>query len=90
MVNSETITSHSATLSWVEITNRDITNYTVNLVAISSNAGITEPGRRKRQVAEPSRVVRDCVMRNGGNVESDITVGPDQTSLQVNDLGEVF
>ena len=29
-----------------------------------------------------------CVMRNGRDVESNITVGPDQTSIQVNDLGK--
>ena len=35
-------------------------------------------------------VVRECVMRNGRDVESNITVGPDQTSIQVNDLGKVL
>ena len=85
VVNRETVTSNSATLSWVGLANRDITNYTVNLVATSSDAGNS---RRKRQVM--AGVVRECVIRNGRDVESNITVGPDQTSVQVNDLGKVL
>ena len=85
----EAVNSSAVTLTWnpPDMPNGVIASYTVNLVATSSNAGITESGRRRRQVVE---VVSDCVMRNGGAVESNITVGPDQTSLQVNNLGEVF
>ena len=80
------VTSSTVTLTWnpPDMPNGVITSYTVNLVATSSNAGITESGRRKRQEVA---VVMECVMRNGGEVNSNRTVGGDQTSLTITNLG---
>ena len=65
-----------------------ILNYIVNLVAISSNSEITESGRRKRQVM--TGLVSECLTRIEGDVERNITVGPDQTSLEVDGLGNCY
>jgi hypothetical protein len=59
-------------------------------VAISSDAGSDRLSRRKREVMSTPAVVTDCVMRNGGSTERNITVEPDQTSLKVNNLGELL
>ena len=77
------VTSSAVTLTWnpPDMPNGVITSYTVNLVATSSNAGITESGRTV------VGVVTACVMRNGGDVKSNTTVGGDQTSLTVTNLG---
>ena len=80
VVNLDTITANSAIISWVGLNNPDIINYTVNLVATSSDAGSNEMTTEE---------LSQCVMRNGGAAESNITVGPDQTLLQVNNLGEL-
>ena len=61
-----------------------IRNYTVNLVATSSNADVSTTGRRKRQAT----LVSECVDRNGRGVDTDVTVPGDMNSLALNDLGE--
>ena len=77
------VNSSAVTLTWKppDLPNGVITNYTVNLVATSSNAGINESGR------QAVGVVSECVMRNGGDMNSNTTVGGDQTSLTVTNLG---
>ena len=82
---ADSVNSSAVTLTWnpPDMPNGVITSYTVNLVATSSDAGITESGRRKRQVVG----LRECVTRNGGEVNSNTPVGGGQTSLTITNLG---
>ena len=82
----DTINSISALITWnpPEDPNGIIRNYTVNLMALSSDAGNSQGrGRRKRL---SSAVIIECI--TGSNVEQNITVGGDQTSLRLNNLSE--
>ena len=86
MVQNDTINSTSALVTWnpPEDPNDIIRNYTVNLMALSSDAGNSHGrGRRKRQ---SSAVIIECI--TDSNVEQNITVGGDQTSLRLNNLSE--
>ena len=86
VVQNDTICSTSALVTWnpPEDPNGIIRNYTVNLMALSSDAGNSQGrGRRKRQ---SSAVDIECI--TGSNVEQNITVGGDQTSLRLNNLSE--
>ena len=85
-MQNDTINSTSAFISWnpPEDPNGIIRNYTVNLMALSSDAGnCQERGRRKRQ---SSAVIIECI--TDSNVEQNMTVGGDQTSLRLNNLSE--
>jgi hypothetical protein len=92
--NVSQITSSSATLSWIALTpleaNGPTISYTVNLVAVSSDAESDLQSRRKREAMSTPAVVTHCVMRNGGSMESNVTVRSDQTSLEVENLGELL
>jgi hypothetical protein len=63
-----------------------ITSYTVNLLAVSSDAGGNRLRKRRRRQA--GGVVAECVMRNGGSVESNTAVDGDQTFLTLTNLGK--
>ena len=85
-MQNDTINSTSAVITWnpPEVPNGIIRNYTVNLMALSSDAGNSQRrGRRKRQ--SPGLNI-ECI--TDSNVEQNITVGGDQTSLRLNNLSE--
>ena len=78
-VSPETITSTSALIEWAEPSepNGVILGYTVNLVAV----GQASRRRRRRQASE----LEMCVL---GDVESDLNVPGNQTSLVLSDLSK--
>lgn len=78
-VSPDNITSTSALIEWVEPSepNGIILSYTVNLVAVSQRS------RRRRQVSE----VEMCVQ---GDVDRDLDVPGDQTSLRLSGLSKCF
>ena len=80
-VSLETITSTSALIEWVKPSepNGVILGYTVNLVAV----GQASRRRRRRQASE----LEMCVL---GDVESNIDVPGDQTSLRLSGLSKCF
>ena len=86
VVNETTISPTTAVLTWdVPIPNGVIISYTVGLVGLSTVNGSTSnsgTGRRRRRKRDT--LIVSCVGEN-----RNITVGGDQTSLEVTDLSQL-
>ena len=90
-VNPDTVAANSATLEWDPpmITNGEIINYNVNLVAISLATGFSSESRIMRRETSASMAVNiACIVGGGSNVDRNISVDPQNASLTVNDLSE--